>query len=76
MNNTLHKLWAQITKLEPKVKTLQPLRASVIRHWITTLNLREAQHSAEYRYVSSTEAYLINDLEGVAEDMARFHPIG
>lgn len=26
--------------------------------------------------VSSTEAYLINDLEGLAEDVARFHPNG
>lgn len=76
LNNTLNKLLAQITKLEPKVKTLQQLRASVITHWIKTLNLREAQHRAGHRYVSSTEAYLINDLEGLAEDVARFHPIG
>ncbi len=76
LHNTLNKLLAQITKLEPKVKTLQQLRASVITHWIKTLNLREAQHRAGHRYVSSTEAYLINDLEGLAEDVARFHPIG
>lgn len=76
LNNTLNKLLLQITKLEPKVKTLQQLRASVITSWIKTLNLREAQHRAGHRYVSSTEAYLINDLEGLAEDVARFHPIG
>lgn len=81
LSNTLNKLLAQITKLGPpysgpKVKTLQQLRASVITHWIKTLNLREAQHRAGHRYVSSTEAYLINDLEGLAEDVERFHPIG
>ena len=76
LNNTLNKLLAQITKLEPKVKTLQQLRASVITSWLKTHNLREAQHKAGHRYVSSTEAYLINDLEGLAEDVARFHPIG
>ena len=76
LNNTLNKLLHQITKLEPKVKTMQQLRASVITHWIKTLNLREAQHRAGHRYVSSTEAYLINDLEGLAEDVAKFHPIG
>ena len=76
LNNTLNKLLEQTTKLEPKVKTLQQLRASVITHWIKTLNLREAQHRAGHRYVSSTEAYLINDLGGLAEDAARFHPIG
>ena len=75
MNNTLNKMLEQTTKLEPKVKTLQQLRASVITHWIKTLNLREAQHWAGHRYVSSTEAYLINDLEGLAAVVARFHPI-
>lgn len=75
MNNTLNKLLQQVQRIEPKVKTLQQLRASVITHWIKTLNLREAQHRAGHRYVSSTEAYLINDLEGLAEDVERFHPI-
>lgn len=76
LHNTLNKLLGQVTRIEPKVKTLQQLRASVITHWIKTLNLREAQLRAGHRYVSSTEAYLINDLEGLAEDVARFHPIG
>lgn len=49
---------------------------SVITHWIKALNLREAQHWSGHRYVSSTEAYLINDLEGLAEDVERYHPIG
>ena len=66
----------QVQRIEPKEKTLQPLRASVITYWIKTLNLRETQHRAGHRYVSSTEAYLINDLEGLVEDVARFHPIG
>ncbi len=75
LHNTLHKLTKRLHAIEPKVKTLHQLRASVITHWIKTLNLREAQHRAGHRYVSSTEAYLINDLEGLAEDVARFHPI-
>ena len=49
LNNTLNKLLQQITKLEPKVKTLQQLRASVITHWIKTLNLREAQSGIPLR---------------------------
>lgn len=43
---------------------------------IRTHNLRETQYRAGHRYVSSTEAYLINVLEGLTEDVARFHPIG
>ena len=31
---------------------------------------------AGHRYVSSTEAYKINDLEGLQEDIGKFHPLG
>lgn len=72
----MNKLLGQVTKLEPKVKTLRQRRASEITHWIKTQNLREAQYRAGHRYVSSTEAYQINDLEGLAEDVERFHPNG
>jgi site-specific recombinase XerD len=75
LSNMLFKLTKAVKAIEPKVKTLQQLRASVITGWLKTLNLREAQQRAGHRYVSSTEAYLINDLEGLAEDVARFHPI-
>lgn len=49
LHNTLNKLLLQITELEPKVKTLQQLRASVITHWTKSLNLREAQRRAGHR---------------------------
>jgi integrase/recombinase XerD len=31
---------------------------------------------AGHRYVSSTEAYLINDLEDLQDDIEKYHPIG
>jgi integrase/recombinase XerD len=36
----------------------------------------EAQHNAGHRYVTSIEAYLINEMESLSDDVARFHPIG
>jgi len=31
---------------------------------------------AGHRFISSTEAYLINDLEDLQEDINKYHPIG
>ena len=31
---------------------------------------------AGHRFVSSTEAYLVNDIDDLKEDIAKFHPIG
>jgi integrase/recombinase XerD len=31
---------------------------------------------AGHRYVSSTEAYLVNDMDDLQEDINKYHPIG
>ena len=38
-------------------------------------NLREVQYMSGHKFVSSTEAYLVNDLEDLQEDIAKYHPI-
>lgn len=76
LNNTLTKLVEQLKKVSSKVTTLKQIRTSVITHWLKTNNLRQVQYMAGHRYVSSTESYLINDLEDLLEDITKFHPIG
>ena len=66
----------QVRKINPQVKNLQQLRASVITQWLKRYNLREVQYRAGHRYVSSTEKYKQNDLEGLQEEINRFHPLG
>jgi integrase/recombinase XerD len=31
---------------------------------------------AGHRYVSTTEGYLVNDLEDLSEEITKFHPMG
>lgn len=50
---------------------LQESSRPPIRH-----NFREVQYRAGHRYVSSTENYLVNDLEDLQEDINKYHPIG
>ena len=52
------------------------VRTSVITHWLKHYNLREVQYRAGHRYISSTEKYKQNDLEGLQEEINRFHPLG
>ncbi|MBL6447630.1 tyrosine-type recombinase/integrase [Fulvivirga sp. 29W222] len=65
----------QVMKTNPQIKNLQQLRASVITHWVKHHNLREAQYRAGHRYVSSTERYKQNDLEGLQEEINQYHPL-
>ncbi|MGK0447407.1 MAG: integrase/recombinase XerD [Polaribacter sp.] len=75
-NNIIHKLLPQLKKLNRKLKSVNQLRTSVITHWLKLYNLREVQSMAGHRYVSSTENYLINDLDDLQEDINKYHPIG
>lgn len=75
-HNVMHKLLKELGKLNSKVKSVNQIRTSVIVHWLKMYNLREVQHMAGHRYVSSTEAYLINDLEDLQEEIEKYHPMG
>jgi len=75
-SNVMQKLLKKLSQQNTSIKNIQQIRASVITHWLKNYNLREVQYKAGHRYVSSTEAYLVNDLEGLQEDIAKFHPIG
>ncbi|MFV0515422.1 MAG: tyrosine-type recombinase/integrase [Jhaorihella sp.] len=76
LGNVMHKLMEQLKRQNPKTKSVKQIRTSVITHWLKNHNLREVQYMAGHRYVSSTEAYLINDLEDLKEDIGKYHPIG
>jgi len=83
-NETLQ-IWKGLTKdiKEQQNKSLtsatrfinfKQVRTSVITHWLKEENLREAQYKAGHRYVSSTEAYLVNQTEDLQADIDEFHP--
>jgi site-specific recombinase XerD len=50
------------------------VRTSVITHWLKQYNLRQVQDMAGHRYVSSTEAYLVNNTEDLQKDVDQYHP--
>jgi len=77
MQKLMPQIKAQSRKLSgPSIQNVKQIRASVITHWIKTHNLREVQYKAGHRYLSSTEAYLVNDIESLQEDITKYHPIG
>jgi site-specific recombinase XerD len=72
----INKLIQKLHKQNSKVTTAKQIRASVITHWLKIYNLRQVQHMAGHRFVSSTESYLINDLDDLSEEVSKYHPIG
>lgn len=74
--NIIANLMKTLCKENTKITSLKQIRASVITHWLKHYNLRQVQYMAGHRYVSSTEQYLVNDLDDLSEEITKYHPIG
>ena len=68
-------LVAHLCAHQPKLVNLQHLRAAVITLWLGQYNLREVQHRAGHRYVSSTEAYRLGQVDDLKRDIDQYYPL-
>ncbi|ELR68038.1 tyrosine recombinase XerD [Fulvivirga imtechensis AK7] len=75
-SNFMTQVMVTVRKLNPNVLNAKQIRTSVITKWLKMYNLREVQYLAGHRYISSTESYLHNDMEGLQEEVQQFHPVG
>ena len=74
-NNLMKSLIKKLQELNKKVISTRQLKASVIVHWLKLYNLRQVQYMAGHRYVSSTEGFLVNEMDEMIEDIEKYHPI-
>lgn len=72
--SALIQLTKAIRKTDKNFSTLAQIRASLITHWIQTYGLRKAQYLAGHKSINSTEEYLPNHIEDLAEDITKFNP--
>ena len=72
-NNVMSGVMKALRKCEG-VESSNQIRTSVIVGWLKSYNLREVQYMAGHRFLSSTEAYLVNDLEDLEEGISKYHP--
>lgn len=73
--NIMGYLLKRLKQLNKKVTSINQLKTSVIVHWLKLYNLRQVQYMAGHRYVSTTESYLVNEMDEMIEDIEKYHPI-
>jgi len=76
MSSCMTRLMFWVRRKNKSVVNPKQLRASVIVKWLKMYNLRKVQYLAGHRYISATEAYQRNDMEGLTEEVNKFHPLG
>jgi integrase/recombinase XerD len=75
IKNSLQHLVAALKLLHPKVKDVKQIRQSVIAWWLKNEDVRIVQYKAGHRYVSTTERYQLNNLEGLQREINEYHPL-
>ncbi len=75
IKNSLLHMFRKIRKTNPEILHPKQIRASVIVYWLKHFNLRQVQYFAGHKYVSSTERYQMNNLEGLKKSLEEFHPL-
>ncbi len=65
----------ELRQQNPKLSNLQQIRTSVIIHWLKQYNLRQVQYKAGHKQIHTTEAYLINDVEDLQNEIDKYHPL-
>jgi site-specific recombinase XerD len=76
LDSCMHRLMFWVRRKNKLVVNAKQLRASVIVKWLKIYNLRKVQYLAGHRYISATEAYKQNEMEGLTEEVNQFHPLG
>lgn len=72
--NTFKPLTKQVKSIDKNLLNFKQIRASVITNWLKTEGLRKTQYLAGHRYISSTEKYVPNNLDGLIDDITKFNP--
>ena len=76
LHNTVSLLSEELKGINPQIKNAQHIRASVILYWLRQHNKRQVQYMAGHKYIHSTEAYEVQELETLTDQLTKHHPFG
>jgi site-specific recombinase XerD len=65
----------EVKKYASRFIHFKQVRTSVITHWLKQYNLRQVQYLAGHKYLSTTEGYIVNQIEDLQQDIEKYHPI-
>lgn len=69
-------LLKELQGINPGIKNLLHIRASVILYWLKLYNKRQVQYMAGHRYIDSTEKYAMQEMDTLTDQLTKHHPFG
>lgn len=72
--NTVNWLLGELRGLNPVIRNLQHIRASVFLHWIKMYDKRQVQYMAGHRLINSMQHYEVQELDSLTDMLTKHHP--
>jgi site-specific recombinase XerD len=76
LKNVLQAIVQELKGIEPRLRNLPHIRSSVILNWLKRHHKRQAQYMAGHKYISSTEAYAVQETDSLSDALSKHHPFG
>jgi len=76
LSNIISRLVQELQGINPAITNALHIRGSVIIHWIKQHNKRQVQYMAGHKYISSTEAYQLQAIDSLLDELSKHHPFG
>ncbi|MCK9404718.1 MAG: site-specific integrase [Chitinophagaceae bacterium] len=74
--DTVQHLVKELQGINPVIRNVQHIRASVILYWLKQYNKRQVQYMLGYRYIDSVERYAAQQTETLTDLLSKHHPFG
>ncbi len=71
LHNIVQLLIEELKGIDLQIKNAQHIRASVILYWLRQYNKRQVQYMAGHKYIHSTEAYEIQEMETLTNQLTK-----
>ena len=75
LTSQINSMFKYIQKSYPDLKNADQIRNSIVMHWLKLYKIREVQYLAGHKYISTTEAFQQDDVDGLQNVLDRFHPL-
>jgi integrase/recombinase XerC len=66
----------ELKGINHNISSINHIRASVIINWIKIYDKRKTQYLTGHRYISSTEKYEVQNIDGLTDLLKKYHPFG
>jgi len=76
LHHIIDRLVQELQGINPALTNALHIRGSVIINWLKIHNKRQVQYMAGHKYISSTEAYAIQDMDTLKDELSKHHPFG